>query len=151
MRLQDVLISMLQSSVSCRAVNLEEEHGCVSMLMHLSRTYDHIVRLSPSLQQLIQLLPLVAQARMSRQLQQLKHIAVQSQRHDASKARRLKLLQRASCTGDLQPDGAAELHAAARDVQTFECLSAPDLQHCCVVRQLHRQSIPTWNSAVIPT
>lgn len=33
MLLQDVLINMLQSSVSCRAVNLEEEHGCVSVLI----------------------------------------------------------------------------------------------------------------------
>ena len=46
MLLQDVLINMLQSSVSCRAVKLEEEHGCVSVLMHLSRAHVHCQALS---------------------------------------------------------------------------------------------------------
>ena len=102
-----------------RAINLDEEHGCVSVLMHLSRAHIISMRFSPSLQQFFESLPAAKQNRVHKELQQagnvLKALSKAQDGASQTSAQQTATSIGPSAQHNLRPDGAAELHAASHD------------------------------------
>ena len=105
--------------MATRAVNLDEELGCVSVLMHLSRAGVVSIRFSPALQQFFESLPAVEQREVNRKLQQSADVlqALSKAQDNASQtpAQQAATSTEPSAQHDLQPTGAAEMHAASHD------------------------------------